>query len=282
MAPAFDASRHEWALWDLFVFEPWFLIEGVLFIAAGAAASPDHAGPETLDGRVPCGHRHRNVDRPARATRLRRGFHEVYHRLMDRRVRDHVIVLDQEHSVPGGTGPCTLCESTRRPRPRTRPDRTFQLAATRRLSGPTRRLRGAGELSVMALELDRGSIWCVPVGAGPAARHDRGRDRARLVDRRRSQGPGAVGHARVGRTSRRHGRPAARTVVGRRPTRRSDQRVAGPDRRAAEAARAATWSFDIRRGIDWRWRPTTSTSIGSRDSFTRGEMPASTVTIGGR
>ena len=33
---AFDASRHEWALWDLFVFEPWFLIEGVLFIAAGA------------------------------------------------------------------------------------------------------------------------------------------------------------------------------------------------------------------------------------------------------
>jgi hypothetical protein len=35
---AFDASRHEWALWDLFVFEPWFLIEGVLFVAAGAAA----------------------------------------------------------------------------------------------------------------------------------------------------------------------------------------------------------------------------------------------------
>jgi hypothetical protein len=33
---SFDASRHEWALWDLFVFEPWFLIEGVLFIAAGA------------------------------------------------------------------------------------------------------------------------------------------------------------------------------------------------------------------------------------------------------
>ena len=33
---AFDASRHEWVLWDLFVFEPWFLIEGVLFIAAGA------------------------------------------------------------------------------------------------------------------------------------------------------------------------------------------------------------------------------------------------------
>ena len=35
---AFVASRHEWVLWDLFVFEPWFLIEGVLFIAAGAAA----------------------------------------------------------------------------------------------------------------------------------------------------------------------------------------------------------------------------------------------------
>lgn len=35
---AFDASEHEWVLWDLFVFEPWFLIEGVLFIGAGAAA----------------------------------------------------------------------------------------------------------------------------------------------------------------------------------------------------------------------------------------------------
>ncbi len=35
---AFDVSEHEWALWDLFVFEPWFLIEGVLFTAAGAAA----------------------------------------------------------------------------------------------------------------------------------------------------------------------------------------------------------------------------------------------------
>jgi Protein of unknown function (DUF3995) len=34
----FDASRHEWALWDLFIFEPWFLIEGVLFMAAGATA----------------------------------------------------------------------------------------------------------------------------------------------------------------------------------------------------------------------------------------------------
>ncbi len=35
---AFDASEHEWALWDLFVFEPWFFVEGMLFIAAGAAA----------------------------------------------------------------------------------------------------------------------------------------------------------------------------------------------------------------------------------------------------
>jgi hypothetical protein len=35
---AFDVSTHEWVLWDLFVFEPWFLIEGLLFVAAGAAA----------------------------------------------------------------------------------------------------------------------------------------------------------------------------------------------------------------------------------------------------
>jgi hypothetical protein len=35
---AFDVSRHEWVLWDLLVFEPWFLVEGLLFIAAGAAA----------------------------------------------------------------------------------------------------------------------------------------------------------------------------------------------------------------------------------------------------
>jgi len=35
---AFDASRHEWVVWDLVVFEPWFLIEGVLFVAAGAVA----------------------------------------------------------------------------------------------------------------------------------------------------------------------------------------------------------------------------------------------------
>lgn len=35
---AFDASRHEWVLWDLLVFEPWFFIEGVLFAGAGAAA----------------------------------------------------------------------------------------------------------------------------------------------------------------------------------------------------------------------------------------------------
>jgi hypothetical protein len=35
---AFDASRHQWALWDLLVFEPWFLVEGALFVAAGSAA----------------------------------------------------------------------------------------------------------------------------------------------------------------------------------------------------------------------------------------------------
>jgi hypothetical protein len=35
---AFDVSTHEWALWDLVVFEPWFLAEGLLFIAAGGAA----------------------------------------------------------------------------------------------------------------------------------------------------------------------------------------------------------------------------------------------------
>jgi hypothetical protein len=33
----FDASRHEWVLWDLLVFEPWFLMEGFLFVACGAA-----------------------------------------------------------------------------------------------------------------------------------------------------------------------------------------------------------------------------------------------------
>jgi len=38
----FDASTHGWALWDLFVFEPWFLIEGILFIAAGGAALGTH------------------------------------------------------------------------------------------------------------------------------------------------------------------------------------------------------------------------------------------------
>jgi hypothetical protein len=32
---AFDAARHPWVLWDLLVFEPWFLIEGVLFAVAG-------------------------------------------------------------------------------------------------------------------------------------------------------------------------------------------------------------------------------------------------------
>jgi hypothetical protein len=35
----FDADRHPWVLWDLLVFEPWFVIEGVLFAAAGWAAT---------------------------------------------------------------------------------------------------------------------------------------------------------------------------------------------------------------------------------------------------
>ena len=35
---AFDSTRHEWVLWDLLVFEPWFLVEGALFMVAGAAA----------------------------------------------------------------------------------------------------------------------------------------------------------------------------------------------------------------------------------------------------
>lgn len=34
----FDLSRHGWVIWDLVVFEPWFLIEGVLFAGAGGAA----------------------------------------------------------------------------------------------------------------------------------------------------------------------------------------------------------------------------------------------------
>ena len=41
---SFDESRHEWALWDLLVFEPWFLIEGVLFMTAG------HVVGEVLGG----------------------------------------------------------------------------------------------------------------------------------------------------------------------------------------------------------------------------------------
>ena len=36
----FDASRHGWVIWDLLVFEPWFLIEGVLFAGVGWAATP--------------------------------------------------------------------------------------------------------------------------------------------------------------------------------------------------------------------------------------------------
>jgi hypothetical protein len=34
----FTASEHPWVLWDLLVFEPWFLIEGVLFAATGWAS----------------------------------------------------------------------------------------------------------------------------------------------------------------------------------------------------------------------------------------------------
>lgn len=34
----FTAAEHPWVLWDLFVFEPWFLVEGVLFAAAGWAS----------------------------------------------------------------------------------------------------------------------------------------------------------------------------------------------------------------------------------------------------
>ena len=34
----FTTAQHPWVLWDLFVFEPWFLIEGVLFAAAGWAS----------------------------------------------------------------------------------------------------------------------------------------------------------------------------------------------------------------------------------------------------
>lgn len=34
----FDPSRHGWVIWDLVVFEPWFLFEGVLFAGAGGAA----------------------------------------------------------------------------------------------------------------------------------------------------------------------------------------------------------------------------------------------------
>ena len=35
---SFELDRHGWVLWDLLVFEPWFLIEGILFAAVGRAA----------------------------------------------------------------------------------------------------------------------------------------------------------------------------------------------------------------------------------------------------
>ena len=36
---SFDASRHGWVIWDLLVFEPWFLIEGLLLAGLGGAAT---------------------------------------------------------------------------------------------------------------------------------------------------------------------------------------------------------------------------------------------------
>jgi hypothetical protein len=36
---SFDASRHGWVIWDLVVFEPWFLIEGLLLAGVGVAAT---------------------------------------------------------------------------------------------------------------------------------------------------------------------------------------------------------------------------------------------------
>ncbi len=35
----FDASRHGWVIWDLLVFEPWFLIEGLLLAGIVAAST---------------------------------------------------------------------------------------------------------------------------------------------------------------------------------------------------------------------------------------------------
>lgn len=34
----FTPAEHTWVIWDLYFFEPWFLIEGVLFASAGWAA----------------------------------------------------------------------------------------------------------------------------------------------------------------------------------------------------------------------------------------------------
>jgi hypothetical protein len=36
-------SEHPWVLWDLLLFEPWFLIEGILFFAVGWTAIADAA-----------------------------------------------------------------------------------------------------------------------------------------------------------------------------------------------------------------------------------------------
>jgi hypothetical protein len=47
---SFDASRHGWVIWDLLVFEPWFLIEGLLFAALGGAATSRSSRPRWIVG----------------------------------------------------------------------------------------------------------------------------------------------------------------------------------------------------------------------------------------
>jgi hypothetical protein len=41
---SFTPEQHAWVLWDLFLFEPWFLIEGLFFAGAGWASM---SGPES-------------------------------------------------------------------------------------------------------------------------------------------------------------------------------------------------------------------------------------------
>jgi hypothetical protein len=38
----FTPTQHPWVVWDLFIFEPWFIIEGVLLASTGWVAMPDH------------------------------------------------------------------------------------------------------------------------------------------------------------------------------------------------------------------------------------------------